>query len=106
MPFAEAVARCAAASNGGSSEGNDGSGGAAANNSSTTSDKAGSGDGEALPAFAPILAAGERYYLRSVGLDPRKDAADFPALFPELAAECSRLLPRAPHAPDAEGAVA
>ena len=42
----------------------------------------------------PLLAEGERYYLRSVGLDPRKDAADFPRLFPELAAEC-RLLPGA-----------
>ena len=38
------------------------------------------------------MQAGERYYLRSVGLDPRKDAADFPSLFPDLALEC-RLLP-------------
>eukprot|EP00962_Isochrysis_galbana_P058985 scaffold32325_cov56-Isochrysis_galbana.AAC.1 len=27
--------------------------------------------------FRPLLAQGERYYLRSVGLDPRKQAADF-----------------------------
>ena len=52
---------------------------------------AGGADPAALP---PLLAEGERYYLRSVGLDPRKDAADFPRLFPELAAEC-RLLPGA-----------
>ena len=43
--------------------------------------------------FPPLLAEGERYYLRSVGLDPRKQPADFPSLFPDLAAEC-HLLPR------------
>ena len=63
MPFAEAVQRCA--------------GGGAL--------------GEA-PALSPVMQAGERYYLRSVGLDPRKDAADFPSLFPDLAPEC-HLLP-------------
>ena len=46
------------------------------------------GSSESLP---PLLASGERYYLRSVGLDVRKDAADFPSLFPDLAVECALL---------------
>ncbi|KAL1495740.1 hypothetical protein AB1Y20_016603 [Prymnesium parvum] len=74
MPFAEAVARCAA----------DGAAGGA------------------LPTFAPLLAEGERYYLRSVGADPKKDAADFPTLFPELAREC-RLLPDSSEQPQGVG---
>lgn len=41
--------------------------------------------------FEPILAAGEKYYLRSVGVNARKDAADFPSLFPSLASECNLL---------------
>ena len=71
MPFDQAVRRC---SGGGSSYGD------------------GKGDGEAL---APLLATGERYYLRSVGLDPRRNPADFATTFPELARECS-LLPTMP----------
>jgi diketogulonate reductase-like aldo/keto reductase len=52
------------------------------------------GCSDSLPS---LLASGERYYLRSVGLDVRKDAADFPSLFPDLAAECA-LLPSASRA--------
>jgi hypothetical protein len=40
----------------------------------------------------PLLAPGERYYLRSVGKDPRKNVSDFAVLFPDLAPEC-RLVP-------------
>ena len=43
------------------------------------------------PPLEPLLEEGERYYLRSVGADPRRQASDFHALFPELAAECSLL---------------
>jgi len=70
MPFAEAVMRC----------------------SGTMGDDAPE-DGHA-GSLEPLLAPGERYYLRSVGLDPRKHTADFPTLFPDLAAECT-LVPTA-----------
>ena len=56
------------------------------------------GSDEASP-LPPLLQPGERYYLRSVGLDPRKDTADFPSLFPELATE-AWLLPHAAAATD------
>jgi hypothetical protein len=62
MPFGEAVRRCAAAS-----ADSDGDGDAAA--------AAGDGDSDGDGALRPLVAAGERYYLRSVGLDPRKCAS-------------------------------
>ena len=68
MPFEEAVERCHAAS--------------------PTDD---ANDDSSAAAHAPLLSDGERYYLRSVGLDPRREAADFPKLFPQLATECSLL---------------
>lgn len=43
------------------------------------------------PTFEPLLEEGERYYLRSVGADPRHQASDFHVLFPDLAAECMLL---------------
>ena len=78
MPFGEAVERCS-----GASAVREGGGG-------------GGGESERTAAHAPLLRAGERYYLRSVGLDPRRDPADFPTLFPELAEECTLLPPRHP----------
>ena len=75
MPFREAVTRCATYP---------------------------SGPPEPEPELAPLLRAGERYYLRSVGVDPRKHASDFPALFPDLAPECSLLLPALRPEPEPE----
>jgi hypothetical protein len=84
MSFAEAVARCAggvpplgeadepARAGGGTSEGDEEE-----------------GEGRlAAGKLKPLLGVGERYYLRSVGVEPRRDAADFPSLFPDLATEC------------------
>ena len=67
MPFAEAVQRCAG-------------GGSAAREAhshvhSLDEDEAGTGTPPVMVMLPPVLHAGERYYLRSVGLDPRKDAA-------------------------------
>ena len=97
MPFAEAVWRCYGQGTGEAHPAADGSAAAA---------DEGAHDGATaaavhppprlpsrLPQYPPLLESGERYYLRSVGSDPRKDAADFPSTFPELAREC-RLLPQ------------
>ena len=85
MPFAEAVRRCSGSGGGGG--GGDGGG------------DGGDGGGDFGPILEPLLNAGERYYLRSVGGDARKEAADFPRTFPDLARECNLLPPR----PDKEG---
>jgi len=85
MPFAEAVRRCSGSGGGGG--GGDGGG------------DGGDGGGDFGPILEPLLNAGERYYLRSVGGDTRKEAADFPRTFPDLARECNLLPPR----PDKEG---
>ena len=90
MPFAEAVRRCARASQD------------KAARASVAAAAEGSDEASPLP---PLLQPGERYYLRSVGLDPRKDTADFPSLFPELATE-AWLLPHAAAATDAAAGAA
>ena len=48
-------------------------------------------DDENAPMFEPLIEKGERYYLRSVGADPRHQASDFHVLFPDLATECTLL---------------
>jgi len=63
VPFQEAVVRCAA--------------------SEYDGDKVEPAEPE------PIVGTGEWYYLRSVGANSRKDKADFPSLFPDLARECA-----------------
>ena len=76
MTFAEAVARCAApvlaavdgdgsgdGDGGGDVDANDGGGGSGGGTASGASDVA--------PSLPPIISAGERYYLRSIGSDPR-----------------------------------
>jgi len=63
MPFAEAVARCSGAKqNAKQNPANDGK-----QNSAAKQDSA----GDVNSSLPPLLAKGERYYLRSVGLDPR-----------------------------------
>ena len=79
MTFAEAVRRCAI-------------GGDQVTNTCAGDDRQ---EPEPEP-LAPLLAPGERYYLRSVGINSRKEPADFSTLFPCLAAEC-RLLPSPQH---------
>ncbi|BDA41177.1 probable tRNA wybutosine-synthesizing protein 5 at C-terminar half [Coccomyxa sp. Obi] len=42
---------------------------------------------ESPEAFPPLISPGERYYLRSIGVNPRKEPSDIAAAFPELAAD-------------------
>jgi tRNA wybutosine-synthesizing protein 5 len=62
------------------------------------------GPGEASAeegAFAPVIAPGEKYYLRSVAKRPTKTAAHLPAEFPSLAATLAKggaILPGGPRA--------
>ena len=101
MPFAEAVWRCYGQGTGEAHQAADGEAYQAADGSDAAADEGVQAGATAaavhpqprLPPYPPLLESGERYYLRSVGSDPRKDAADFPSTFPELAREC-RLLPQ------------
>jgi hypothetical protein len=101
MPFAEAVWRCYGQGTGEAHQAADGEAHQAADGSDAAADEGVQAGATAaavhpqprLPPYPPLLESGERYYLRSVGSDPRKDAADFPSTFPELAREC-RLLPQ------------
>jgi hypothetical protein len=101
MPFAEAVWRCYGQGTGEAHQAADGEAHQAADGSDAAADEGVQAGATAaavhpqprLPPYPPLLESGERYYLRSVGPDPRKDAADFPSTFPELAREC-RLLPQ------------
>ena len=101
MPFAEAVWRCYGQGTDEAHQAADGEAHQAADGSDAAADEGVQAGATAaavhpqprLPPYPPLLESGERYYLRSVGSDPRKDAADFPSTFPELAREC-RLLPQ------------
>ncbi len=78
MTFAEAVARCAApvcaaVDGDGSGDGDgggdvDGSGGGGGSGGKATTAR---GASDVAPSLPPIISAGERYYLRSIGSDPR-----------------------------------
>ena len=81
MSFAEAVARCSGRAEVQSA------------NDVTADATAATANGHSGETLEPLLGASEKYYLRSVGLDPHKDAADFPRLFPDLAAECALVPP-------------
>ena len=75
MTFAEAVARCAApvcaAVDGDGSGDGDGGGDVDGGGGSGGKTTAASGASDVAPSLPPIVSAGERYYLRSIGSDPR-----------------------------------
>ena len=85
MAFAEAVARCSQSARQ-SQRPSERDAGSAREAEGVAEE--GRNDPPGSGCLPPLLGAGERYYLRSVGIDPRRDAADFPKLFPELAREC------------------
>ena len=120
MPFSEAVLRCSGVGGGvggGNGSGMGGGGDARAvpreaaaeaavdaeekaAEEKAAAEEAAAAAAEAAAQLEPLLGVGERYYLRSVGLDPRKQAADFPATFPGLSRECALVpTPAAPAAP-------